>query len=338
LLECKSFEADSRSFDILRKKDKKPEAMAKIASENTWENLFKARLHTKPLALKKLSNEDCAEVFSALGFGIQDYAAKNKLQNFCVALSGGVDSALVLTLMKLHLKPNQTLEAVFMPGHFSATLSYDLCVELTKNLGVPLKVMPIKFLHNNIKMQYRDIFGEDLQGLADENIQSRLRGALIYTRANAKNCMVLNTSNKSEIAVGYTTMYGDAVGALSVLGDLFKGEVYDLCHYINQNYNAVIPKDLIERAPSAELRDNQKDEDSLLPYPELDALLEGICSGEFSTTELVKLGFDQKAINKIYRLYENSEYKRKQFCPILKLKSKSFGHGHRVPISKHSLI
>jgi len=338
LLECKSFAVDTKSIDLEKVKAKLPNDMAKSPSGNTWENLFKARLHTKTLTLKKLNADDCAEVFTALGFGLQDYAQKNKLQNFSVALSGGIDSALVLALIKLHLKPNQTVEAVFMPGHFSATLSYDLCLELTKNLGVPLKVMPIKFLHNNIKMQYKDVFGEDLTELADENIQSRLRGALIYTRSNAKNTMVLNTSNKSEIAVGYSTMYGDAVGALSLLGDLFKGEVYDLCHYINQNYNNVIPKILIERAPSAELRENQKDEDSLLPYPQLDALLEGICSGEFSTTELVKLGFSSIDVTKIYRLYENSEYKRRQFCPILKLKSKSFGFGHRIPISKHSLI
>ena len=229
------------------------------------------------------------------------------------------------------------LEAVFMPGFYSSSVSFDLSYDLCRNLGVKLTTMPIKFIHSTIKTAYRDNFGAELKGLADENIQSRLRGALIYMRSNDLNSVVLNTSNKSELSVGYSTIYGDSVGALSVLGDLFKSEVFELAHFINANYGKLIPEDIITRPPSAELRENQEDSQSLPPYDRLDPILEALLSSRFSPADLIKRGHDKDEVVKVYSLLSKSEYKRKQFCPIIKVKPKSFGFGHRVPISKKIL-
>jgi NAD+ synthase (glutamine-hydrolysing) len=197
--------------------------------------------------------------------------------------------------------------------------------------------MPIKFIHSTIRNVYRDSFQSEMKGLADENIQSRLRGALIYARSNEAGSVVLNTSNKSEIAVGYSTIYGDSVGALSVLGDLYKSEVFELANFINRHYNNIIPEEIITRPPSAELRENQEDAQSLPSYDRLDPILEGLLSMRFSAQDLIKKGHDQGQVSKVFQLITRSEYKRRQFCPIIKVKAKSFGFGHRVPISKKTL-
>ena len=148
--------------------------------------------------------------------------------------------------------------------------------------------------------------------------------------------MVVNTSNKSELAVGYSTQYGDSVGAISLLGDLYKSEVFCLARYINKKFNQLIPEQIIERPPTAELRENQTDEQSLPPYEELDAILEGFLSYRYDLEGLVKAGFEREKVQKVLELYRKSEYKRYQFCPILKINSKSFGFGYRIPLSKDS--
>ncbi|MCK6593790.1 MAG: NAD(+) synthase [Bacteriovoracaceae bacterium] len=301
---------------------------------SSWSTIFYQRLTEDKKRLRPLTDTECLEILNALIFSLQEYAQKTNMQKFLVALSGGMDSALVLTIAKLALTKNQQLEAVFMPGFFSSSLSYDLSLDLCRNLGIKLTTFPIKFIHSTIRNNYRDTFQNELKGLADENIQSRLRGALIYARSNDTGAMVINTSNKSELAVGYSTLYGDSVGALSILGDLYKTEVFELAKFINKKYPGIIPADIIARPPSAELREDQKDEDSLLPYPELDALLEHLLSYQTSPEDLKKLGFKEKDIQKIHSLWQRSEYKRKQFCPIVKIKHKSFGFGYRNPILK----
>jgi NAD+ synthase (glutamine-hydrolysing) len=245
-----------------------------------------------------------------------------------------MDSALVLAIVKKSLKKDQYLEAVYMPGLFSASISYELSLELCKNLQVPMSTMPIKFSHKSIRNLFKDSFGTPLDGVADENIQSRLRGAFLYGRSNQINSMVLNTSNKSEISVGYSTQYGDSVGALSVLGDLYKSEVFTLARYINRKYGNIIPVGIIDRPPSAELREGQQDAQSLPPYEELDAILEGILSYRHSVEDLIKMGMDQQTVEKVFSLWKKTEFKRSQFCPIIKVKQKSFGFGYRVPICK----
>lgn len=305
---------------------------------NGWATIFTTRLSPDTLKLTKLSDEECEEIVEALLLGIRDYTEKNGMIKFTIALSGGMDSSLVLTLLYLLQKQTSIeIEAVFLPGLFSSSLSFDLSYDLCRNLGIKLTSMPIKFIHSTIKSSYRDNFGQELLGVADENIQSRLRGALIYMRSNSVNSVVLNTSNKSELAVGYSTIYGDSVGALSVLGDLWKSEVFQIAEWINREHGGLIPEEVIKRPPSAELRENQEDAHSLPPYDRLDPLLEALLSSRFSTDDLIKKGHRKDEVLKVHQLLTKSEYKRKQFCPILKVKPKSFGFGHRVPISKKML-
>lgn len=306
-------------------------------SSNTWEGLFTPRLTKKnnSVALHSLTEQDGREIIEATCFGIQDYAKKNNFNRFTVALSGGIDSGLVLTLAALSLRPGQELEAIFMPGLFTDSLSYSLVDKLCRVLKVPLLTLPIKFAHSSARNLFEQESKDKLEGLADENIQSRLRGTFLYTRSNQKNSMVLNTSNKSEIAVGYSTLYGDSVGALSVIGDLYKSEVYQLSELINKlERREIIPQEMITRPPTAELRADQKDSDSLPRYPTLDALLEALLSYHYTPQELVELGFSKDTVDQVYQLINRSEFKRKQFCPIIKLKSKSFGFGHRLPICR----
>ena len=305
--------------------------------ENTWESLFVPHFTSlsakSPVQLRSLTSSQCSELVESLTFGFQEYARKCCFNHFIVGLSGGIDSAVTLALIVLGMKEDQTVEAIFLPGNYSSPQSTRLSEELCRNLKVKLQCHPIKFIHSAIKNIYRESFQEELDGLADENIQSRLRGALLYSRANQSNGIVINTSNKSELAVGYSTLYGDSVGALSLLGDLYKGEVYQLADFINAQFHGIIPQEIISRPPTAELKENQQDEDRLPPYHRLDPLLEGILSYTVNFVELLDLGFQEEEIKSVYKLYKRSEYKRKQFCPIVKLKAKSFGKGHRVPLT-----
>ena len=333
--ELASFKAESLDIELTSVHgpyNEKPQFRA----ENTWEGLFNPRINytTKPAVLKSWSEEECLEVFKALQFGLQEYARKSGFKKFLVALSGGMDSALVLALVKLSLKPGQSVEAIYMPSIHSAPLSTQLSEDMCRRLEIPLSYFPIKFLHSAVKNAFTQTFPEPFSGLTDENVQSRLRGTLLYTRSNQTGAMVINTSNKSELAVGYSTQYGDSVGAISLLGDLYKTEVYTLAEFVNKHFNNVIPEGIISRGPSAELRENQLDQDSLPPYSRLDTILEGILSYRLGKSQLMELGLPENEITKVLELYSKSEYKRAQFCPIVKVKAKSFGFGYRVPMSK----
>jgi NAD+ synthase (glutamine-hydrolysing) len=335
-LAMKTFESEVATValeDLKGKYDREPV----FHPGNTWEGLFAPQLDLskKPAVLIPWTDEECEDVLKALEFGLQEYATKSGFKKFLVALSGGMDSALVLAIVKLSLKPGQEVEAVYMPSIHSASLSTQLCEEMCRHIRVPLRHLPIKFLHSTVKNVFTQTFAEKFEGLVDENVQSRLRGTLLYTRSNQTGAMVINTSNKSELAVGYSTQYGDSVGALSLLGDLYKTEVYRLARYVNEKHGKPIPDGIISRGPSAELRQNQLDEDSLPPYVRLDPMLEGILTYRYGRRELSGLGFSEEEILKTLNLYLKSEYKRAQFCPILKIKAKSFGFGYRIPISKN---
>lgn len=335
-IEMKSFEAESKIIsleDVSGNYSEKPEFKA----ENTWEGLFSPRLNmeARPVTLKDWTDEECEEVIKALIFGLQEYATKSGFKKFLVALSGGMDSALVLALVKIGLRPGQTFEAIYMPSVFSSSVSTELSEDMCRRLGIKLSYFPIKFLHSAVKNAFTQSFPEPFQGLTDENVQSRLRGTLLYTRSNQTGAMVINTSNKSELAVGYSTQYGDSVGAISLLGDLYKSEVYQLANYVNKHHGNLIPEGIIKRGPSAELRENQLDQDSLPSYDRLDAMLEGVLSYRLGKKQLLELGFSDTEITRVLNLYLKSEYKRAQFCPILKVKAKSFGFGYRVPMTKN---
>ncbi|MBT5095236.1 MAG: NAD(+) synthase, partial [Halobacteriovoraceae bacterium] len=327
------FAEDKYSFELPKFNKGNEDLVKTDASDNTWETLFSPRLTDScPPKLPKLSDEECGEIIKALNFGISEYSQKCGFKNYLVALSGGMDSALVLTLLKLQQKTGQFIEAVYMPSEFSSTLSYDLSLELCQKLDIPLTYYPIKFLHSVMRNNFKENFGMPLNGLADENIQSRLRGNLIYARSNQTGALVLNTSNKSELAVGYSTLYGDSVGGISPLGDLYKSEIFQIAEYINRTFDAPIPQGIIDRPPSAELREGQEDAQSLPSYDRLDPMLEGLLSYRLDCEKLTELGFDSKEVEKVYGLYRKSEYKRNQFGPIIKVKPKSFGFGYRVPI------
>ncbi len=290
--------------------------------ENTWEGLFSPRINTsvRPAVIKSWSEEECLEVLKGLQFGLQEYARKSGFKKFLVALSGGMDSALVLAIAKLSLRPGQSVEAIYMPSIHSSPVSTQLSEDMCARLGISLSYLPIKFLHATVKNTFLQTFSEPFDGLVDENIQSRLRGTFLYTRSNQTGAMVINTSNKSELAVGYSTQYGDSVGAISLLGDLYKTEVYQLAEFVNKHFKDPIPDGIIHRGPSAELRENQLDQDSLPPYSRLDTILEGILSYRLGKVQLMDLGLPENEIRKVLELYSKSEYKRAQFCPILKVR------------------
>ena len=335
---AKSFQADilEVSIDQLTPSYKKPTARSK---QNTWDDLFTSNIVNSKGQKPRLAlwtDEQCEDVLQALMFGFQQYASKSGFKNFTIALSGGMDSALVLTIIRLSLKHGQYLEAIYMPSIHSSPISWELSSTLCKSLGISLSSLPIKFLHSTAKNLFSQTFPQPFEGITDENIQSRLRGMLLYTRSNQINSMIVNTSNKSEIAVGYSTQYGDSVGAISMLGDLFKSEVYRLAEYINKQNSQLIPEQIISRAPTAELRADQKDSDSLPSYEVLDAILDGILSYRYTAQDLIDEGFNATDVEKVFSLYKRCEYKRYQFCPIIKVSSKSFGFGYRVPISKTS--
>jgi NAD+ synthase (glutamine-hydrolysing) len=335
LKQAKHFEKDILSLECPPLFPATPRA--RMNPENTWEALFRTQWQLqenhRPV-LHHLTTENCEELIQALSFGLQDYARKTGFKRFSVALSGGIDSALVLALAKLSLTSEQELEAIYMPGLYSSTQSWELSEQLCKRLQIRLRHFPIKFAHSSLRNAFNENFNTPLEGLADENIQSRLRGMLLYARSNQWNSLVINTSNKSEIAVGYSTLYGDSVGAISMLGDLYKTEVFELSRYLHRKYDQLIPEGIIDREPSAELRENQTDAQSLPPYERLDVILDGLLSYRYSVEEIVDLGFERNEVEKVYGLYQKSEYKRKQFCPIIKVKAKSFGFGYRVPITK----
>ena len=340
LAQCPSFQAAQNSLTLPKYPGKYPEKsrpMAIHTNAGPWEDIFVADLQKEnPLRLRPWSLQQLEKAIRAIQFGIQEYASKNGFQKFLVALSGGIDSALVLTLAKLGLLPGQSIEALFMPGLFSAPISSELSQELCQNLGISLRTLPIKFLHTTCRNAFLSTLYAPLEGLADENIQGRLRSTLLYARSNQTDAMVLNTSNKSELSVGYCTLYGDSVGAIAPLGDCYKSEIYQLAEYLNQHHGAIIPQGIIDRPPSAELRAGQQDSDSLPEYPVLDAILEGLLSYSMDRESLIQLGHSPEDVERITQRYSKAEYKRAQFCPIIKIKSKSYGFGHRVPISKNS--
>jgi NAD+ synthase (glutamine-hydrolysing) len=337
ICELKAFQSDQKSISLNEIKTNF-NLDVQLNHTNTWEQLFTPRLQysNSTIRLQSLSDEECQEILNALIFGLQEYAQKSKFKKFLIALSGGIDSALVLAITHLALRSEQELEAIYMPSAHSSQLSTQLCEKMCKKLNLKLQYLPIKFLHSAIKNTFENTFTENFSGLTDENVQSRLRGMLLYTRSNQTGAMVINTSNKSELAVGYSTQYGDSVGAISLLGDLYKTEVYALSNYINKKFNQLIPEEIISRGPSAELRENQLDQDSLPAYEILDPILEGILSYGLCKTDLIQNGFDTKDVEKVLQLYSRSEYKRAQFCPIIKLKSKSFGFGYRISINKNN--
>ena len=257
---------------------------------------------------------------------------QDRLPQSLIALSGGIDSALVAAVAVEALGKENIL-GIGMPSQYSSTGSIDDARHLAENLGIRFELMPIEPLYTQFTTTLGPLFEGLKPDLTEENIQSRARGVLMMALSNKLGALVLTTGNKSEMAVGYCTLYGDMVGALAVIGDLVKTRVYALSRHANRN-REVIPENTITKPPSAELRPDQKDTDSLPPYEVLDPILEAYVERYESTSEIAETyGFPHEIIEKVVRLVERSEYKRQQAAPVLKVTPKSFGLGRRFPIA-----
>jgi len=278
------------------------------------------------------ANEQAEAAYQALVLGTRDYVLKTGFSKVLVALSGGIDSALVATIAVDALGPQNVL-AVGMPSQYSSTGSVDDSRKLAANLGIRFEIIPIEQIFAQFSGALQPLFKDTQPDITEENLQSRIRGTLIMALSNKFSSLVLTTGNKSEMAVGYCTLYGDMVGALAVIGDLVKTRVYDLCRYINRD-RQIIPEAILTKAPSAELRPGQKDTDSLPPYEVLDPILEAYVERDETTAQIVaRYGFPSSVVEQVVRLVERTEYKRQQAAPVLKVTPKSFGMGRRFPIA-----
>jgi NAD+ synthase (glutamine-hydrolysing) len=269
-------------------------------------------------------------LYKALVSGIKDYFQKMNFKKAILGLSGGVDSALVLVLA-VEALGSENVKAILLPSQFSSEHSVSDAKNLAENLNCPYEIIPISSAYKSVEEILQPYFKNLPFNIAEENIQSRLRGLILMALSNKFGYILLNTSNKSELAVGYGTLYGDMTGGLSVIGDLYKTEVYELCQYINRE-KEIIPKNILTKAPSAELRPNQKDSDTLPEYNVLDAILKMYIEERLGPEKIIEKGFDVATSKKVIQLVNNAEYKRKQFCPILRVSGKAFGLGRRMPI------
>ncbi|HOW97511.1 MAG TPA: NAD+ synthase, partial [Kiritimatiellia bacterium] len=277
--------------------------------------------------------EDPAEVYAALKLGLRDYVDKNGFGKVVVALSGGIDSALVATLASDALGPDR-VKGVTMPSQYSSAETLGDAGLLARNLGIELFTLPIRRLYETYVEELAPAFGARPPDVTEENLQARIRGNLVMALSNKFGWLVLTTGNKSELATGYCTLYGDMVGGFAVIKDVPKTLVFELARWRNRPPGkAPIPPSTIGRAPSAELRPNQKDADSLPPYDLLDAILERYVELDESVPAIVAAGFEPATARRVARLVDRSEYKRRQGAPGIKITPKAFGRDRRMPIT-----
>ena len=273
------------------------------------------------------------EIYQALVTGLGDYCRKNGFQRVVLGLSGGIDSALTAAIAADALG-GENVWGVTMPSRYSSEGSVTDAKALAANFGLQFDNIGM----DNIFSAYLDaldpVFAGTVEGVAEENIQSRIRGALLMAISNKHGPMVLATGNKSEMAAGYATLYGDMAGGYSVLKDVFKTVVYELAHWRNRN-GEMIPTNTIDKPPSAELRPDQKDSDSLPPYDVFDAILERYIEDDMGPDEIIAEGFDPETVRWTARLVDRNEYKRRQSAPGVKITTKAFGRDRRLPITNH---
>ena len=271
-----------------------------------------------------------SQVHDAIIMSIRDYFSKMGFTKAILGSSGGIDSAVTLALACTALG-KENVRAILMPSKFSTDHSIDDAKKLSENLGNPYDIVPIKNIYETFLAELKPIFKDLPFNIAEENIQSRSRGNLLMAIANKFGYILLNTSNKSELATGYGTLYGDMAGGIAVLGDCYKMQVYALAKYINRKQE-IIPDNIITKAPSAELRPDQKDIDSLPDYDILDKILYQYIERRQGPNEIKSQGFDAALVDRVLKMVNLNEYKRNQFCPIIRISPKAFGVGRRVPI------
>ncbi len=284
-----------------------------------------------PVRVDDLSKSE--EVYRALQLGTRDYVRKNRFEKVVLGLSGGVDSALVCTIAADALG-RENVTAVSMPGDFTSEQSRSDARQLAENLGVQFLEIPISTAYKSYRKTLRPVFGDDPPGIAEENIQARIRGNILMALSNKYGSLVLTTGNKSEFSTGYCTLYGDMAGGFAVIKDVPKMLVYELCRYRNEVAGfALIPESILTKAPSAELRPNQKDTDSLPPYEMLDPILKAYVEDDLAFEEIVALGYDAATVHRVLRMVDVNEYKRRQAAPGIKITPRAFGKDRRFPIT-----
>jgi NAD+ synthetase len=285
--------------------------------------------HAPEIQHEALVDEE--KIYKALVLGLRDYVHKCGFKSALLGLSGGIDSALT-AIIAADALGRDNVRGVSLPSQFSSQGSLDDARILAENLGIQYDVVPIQPMFLAAKEQLRAVFAGRSEDTAEENIQARLRGVVLMGMSNKFGSLLLTTGNKSELAVGYCTLYGDMCGGLAVISDVPKTMVYRIARWINRN-REIIPAASITKAPSAELRPNQTDQDSLPPYEILDAILEAYVEGR-SSAKIIRAGFDPDTVRRVLRLIDLNEYKRRQAAPGLKVTTKAFGVGRRVPIAQ----
>ncbi len=279
--------------------------------------------------------DELDELHEALVLATRDYVHKNGFTDICLGLSGGIDSALTAVIAADALGP-ENVHAVLMPSRFSSPHSLSDSIDFASRLGIAHRTIPIEPAHSALLEMLAPSFAGRDEGLTEENLQARVRGVLLMALSNKFGWLVLTTGNKSEVAVGYSTLYGDTAGAYAVIKDVYKTDVYRLARRYNERAGReVIPEAVITKAPSAELRPDQRDDQSLPPYDELDPLLEAYIEDDRTLRELVDLGFDDEMAKRITRLVDISEFKRRQTPLGPRVTTKAFGRDRRLPITNH---
>ncbi|MEA5624607.1 NAD+ synthase [Nostoc sp. UHCC 0251] len=273
------------------------------------------------------------EIWQALVLGVRDYARKCRFSKVVLGLSGGIDSAIVAAIATAALG-KENVFGVLMPSPYSSEHSISDALALAENLGIKTNLLPIGELMQGFDQTLSDLFAGTEFGLAEENIQSRIRGNLLMAIANKFGYLLLSTGNKSEMAVGYCTLYGDMNGGLAVIADVPKTRVYSLCHWLNRN-NEIIPENVLTKAPSAELKPGQVDQDSLPPYEILDDILQRLVHNHQSAVQIVAAGHDPVIVDRVIQMVARAEFKRRQAPPGLKITDRAFGTGWRMPIASN---
>jgi NAD+ synthase (glutamine-hydrolysing) len=289
-------------------------------------------IQRQPAQIRPLPASEEEEVFESLVMGTRDYLAKCGFEKAVLNLSGGVDSALVACIAAKALGPDR-VTALFLPSLYSSSMSAEDSKKLAGNLGIKYIKVPISAIFASYLDELKPVFKGLPEDETEENIQARIRGNLLMAYSNKYNVLPLSTGNKSELAVGYCTLYGDMSGGLAVISDVLKTWCYRLCWYINQKQE-IIPERILTRAPTAELKPDQTDQDSLPPYPTLDGILTAYIEEHLSLDEVVEKGYDRDLVINVLKRVERNEYKRLQAPPGLKVTKKAFGQGRRYPIAR----
>ncbi|WP_041083733.1 NAD+ synthase [Thermotoga profunda] len=326
----------SRLRDPRRRQDKKALGQ-EIFEKVQIVNITCERTRSKPYIEKRVEKhlDSVAEVYQALVVGTRDYLRKNKMTDAVIGLSGGMDSSLVCCIA-VDALGSEHVTGVLMPGPYSSDHSLEDARILAENLGIKYLIIPINDVFQSFLSCLKPVFKDLPFDITEENLQARIRGMILMALSNKFGWLVLTTGNKSESSTGYCTLYGDTAGGFAVIKDVYKTFVYELGEYVNKKYGReIIPRRVFEKAPSAELKPNQTDQDKLPPYPLLDCILKAYVEEDRSVADIISMGYDELTVRKVAWMVDSSEYKRRQLAPGPKITHRAFGKDRRLPITNY---